>query len=61
MNPGRGGRDASKNLHRGLCIVGAAGAFTGMLLENHAIFLVGIGVGILGYLGVRGDVKRDRP
>ncbi len=61
MHRERDRRGAAKNLHRGLCIAGAAGAFTGMLLESHAIFLVGIGVGILGYLGVRRDVKRDRP
>lgn len=45
-------------LHRGLCALGAAGAFAGMLLESNALFLVGIGVGITGYLGVRRELRR---
>jgi hypothetical protein len=30
-----------------------------MLLESHLLFLVGIAVGILGYLGVRRELRRD--
>jgi hypothetical protein len=29
-----------------------------MLLESNALFLVGIGVGIPGYLGVRRELRR---
>lgn len=42
----------------GLCILGAAGAFAGMLFESRLLFLGGIGVGVLGYLGVRRRLKR---
>jgi hypothetical protein len=48
-----------RQLNVGLCVLGAAGTFAGMLLESHLLFLVGIAVGILGYLGVRRELRRD--
>ncbi len=50
---------SSKALNGGLCVSGAAGLFAGMLLEAHSLFLCGLAVGILGYLGIRRELRQD--
>jgi lipid-A-disaccharide synthase-like uncharacterized protein len=59
MRDGSDGRRSLKQLNWGLCVLGAAGALAGMLLESHPLFLIGIGVGVLGYLGARRELRRD--
>ncbi len=49
---------SSKALNGGLCVLGAAGLFAGMLLEAHSLFLCGLAVGILGYLGIRRELRQ---
>ncbi len=49
---------SNKALNAGLCILGAAGIFAGILLEANSLFLCGTGVGILGYLGIRRELRQ---
>jgi hypothetical protein len=44
-------------LNCGLCVLGGAGVLAGIVLETHALFLCGMGVGILGYMGVRRELR----
>jgi len=56
--PSPGRRPApSRGLTAGLCLAGAAGLFSGMLLGSHALFLGGLGLGLTGYLRVRRRLK----
>ncbi len=57
MSSFRQALSSRKALNGGLCVLGASGAFAGMFLESHLLFLVGIGVGVLGYLGIRRALK----
>jgi len=56
--PSHGRRPASSRaLTAGLCLVGAAALFSGMLLDHHLLFLGGLGIGLAGYLRVRRRLK----
>lgn len=56
FKPGR--LSSGRTLNGGLCVLGAAGVFAGILLETHSLFLCGMGVGILGYLGIRRELRQ---
>ncbi len=43
----------------GLCVLGAVGAFAGMVLQHDPLFLGGLCGGVAGYLGIRRGLKRS--